>query len=297
LFAAREQRVRPGRDDKLIVAWNGLMIDAMAKAGAALGEDRYVDGARRAADFILRNLRRGDGRLLHTWRAGKAKLDAYLDDYASLTDALVSVYEATFDESYIDSATQLIDVILGKFSDPDGGGFFYAASDHERLIARNKELTDSSTPSGNALAATSLMRLGKLLGRGDYLDAAERTLSAAAAVMQRAPLAAGQMLIALDHFLGPAFELVLSGDLTGAAGKQAMFDLHRRFLPRCVIAARDARTQQKSPAAKKLGDLFRGKQLTGELPILYVCQDSACQSPAVGLNAIEAQLDVISSAR
>ena len=159
----------------------------------------------------------GDGRLLHTWRGGKAKLDAYLDDYASLANALVTLYEATGDERWIDEAVRLADVMLEKFADPAGGGFFYTASDHEQLLTRTKELTDSSVPSGNALAATALLRLGKLLGRSDYLDAAEATLAAAVPILERAPMAAGQMLLALDR-LSRAQPRIGAGRQCGARG-------------------------------------------------------------------------------
>ena len=294
LFAARERRVRPGRDDKVIVAWNGLMIDAIARAGAALNEPQYVIAADEAAKFILHNMRRDDGRLLHTWRAGTAKLDAYLDDYASLANALVSVYEANFDERHIDEATRLMDIVIEEFSDPEGGGFFFTATGHERLITRTKELTDSSTPSGNALAATALLRLGQLLDRADYLDAAERTLAVAAPIMQRAPLAAGQMLLALDRYLGPARELVLLGDFTLDDTKDAIAAVHRQYLPRSVVAARDADPNRSAtPRSKQLDELFAARESADSQPVLYVCQNFSCQAPAVGLAAIETELSML----
>src|SRR5262249_42456750 len=151
-------------DDKVLVAWNGLMIDALARAAGALNEPRYLETAKKTADFILRELRKPDGRLLHTWRAGQAKLDAYLDDYAALANALVSLYEATFDEGYVDEAIGLLEIVLKHLADKKGGGFFYTADDHEQLIARHKDIQDSSVPSGNSLAATVLVRLGKLTG-------------------------------------------------------------------------------------------------------------------------------------
>src|SRR3954452_6690852 len=242
LFAVREKRVRPGRDDKVIVAWNGLMIDSMARAGAALNEPEYVITADEVASFILSRLRRDDGRLLHSWRNNQAKLDAYLDDYAALANGLVSVYEGNFKERWIDEAVALMDVVLEKFADADGGGFFYTAADHEQLITRTKELTDSSIPSGNSLAATVLLRLGRLLGRGDYLDAAERTLAAGHSIMERAPMAAGQMLLALDRYLGLANELALVGDMSHDNMRNAIAAIHRRYLPRSVIAVRDTRS-------------------------------------------------------
>lgn len=291
LFLAREKRVRPGRDDKIIVAWNGLMIEAMARAGAALNEPEYIITASEAASYILSRLRNSDGRLLHTSRAGIAKLDAYLDDYASLANALVSLYEASFNERWIDEAANLIDVVLEKFIDPAGGGFFYTANDHEQLITRTKELTDSSTPSGNALAATALLRLGKLLGRSDYLNAASQTLASAVPLLERAPMAAGQMLLALDRHLGPSHELVLVGDLSREDSKNAVAALHSRYLSRAVIAARDSSSNDASGSrSSRLDEVFLGKQSPDGRPVLYVCQNFACQEPAVGFASIESQL-------
>jgi len=298
LFGAREKRVRPGRDDKVIVAWNGLMIDAMARAGAGLNEPEYVITASEAASFILSRMRGDDGRLLHTWRGGSAKLNAYLDDYASLANSLVTLYEASFNERWIDEAVALMDIVLRDFTDPVGGGFFYTAADHEKLIARSKELTDSSTPSGNGLAATVLLRLGRLLGRADYLDAAERTLAAAAPTMQRSPLAAGQMLLALDRYLGPANELVLVGDMGRSETKDAIAAIHRRYLPRSVIAARDFRQSDADGAqSSHLDEIFTGKESSDGQPVLFVCQNFACQEPVIGLAAIGSQLDVLSAKR
>ena len=286
LLAAREKRVRPGRDDKVIVAWNGLMIDAMARAGAALGETRYIEAAQRASDFILGQMRDENGRLYHTWRHGTPKLAAYLDDYASLANALVSLYEATFVERYIDAAAELGDTLLARFADPSGAGFFYTADDHERLIARNKEFTDSSTPSGNALAATALLRLGKLTGRSDYLDAAQATIAAAAPLMERAPLAAGQLLLAFDLQLGPTPELVLLAGENASESRAVLDQIQRTFLPRKVLAAPTAPRGDRSPL---LEPLFSGKAPADE-PTLYVCENHTCQQPDQGVEAINARL-------
>jgi uncharacterized protein YyaL (SSP411 family) len=291
LFAARAKRVRPGRDDKVIVAWNGLMIDAMARAGAALNEPRYVAAASEAARFILGRMRDDNGRLLHTWRGGRAKLDAYLDDYTALANGLLSLYEADFNESWTEEAARLMDVVLKKFADSSAGGFYYTATDHERLITRTKELTDSSTPSGNALAATVLLRLGKLLGRGDYLDAAESTLAAAVPMLERIPTACGQMLIALDRYLGPAHELVLVGERTRDDTRDAISAVQHCFLPRVVMAYRDSAESDASASRSSLLDgLFAGKHAADGQPVLYVCQNFACQAPVVGLAAIKSRL-------
>ena len=281
LLAARDKRPRPGLDDKVLAGWNGLMIDAMARAGGAFFENRYVGAAIRAADFVLGALRDGDGRLLHTWRNGQAKLPAYLDDYAALANGLVSLYEATFDESRLEQAAALLDVVLERFADP-AGGFFYTADDHERLIVRNKDLTDNATPGGNSLAATALVRLGKLTGEARYLDAAHKTLTAAAPLMMNAPTAMGQMLAALDLWIGPTEELVLLG--IGPDAVETARQLRTQYAPRRVLAGRIGPCQP-SPL---LASAFDGKSSINGEATLYVCKDHACAEPVVGAGAIRA---------
>ncbi len=290
LLAARDQRPRPGLDDKVLVAWNGLMIEAMARAGAALGEPRYIEAASRAADFILKNLRDENGQLLHSWRSGEAKLAAYLDDFTALANGLVSLYEATLvsepQEKYLKAAIELLDVVLEKFVDSQRGGFFFTADDHEQLITRNRDLTDNATPGGNSLAATALIRLGKLTGRADYLDAAHRTLEASSPLLERAPAAMGQMLTALDLWLGPTPELVLVGD----DGRLASA-IQQRFLPARVMASL---TQGAEADSSVLRGVFAGKGArAGEDLVLWICENHACQEPVVGSEeALQAVADL-----
>jgi uncharacterized protein YyaL (SSP411 family) len=202
----------------------------------------------------------------------------------------VSLYEADFKERWIEEAVRLMDIVLDKFADP-AGGFFYTASDHEKLITRTKELTDSSIPSGNALAANALVRLGRLLNRADYLDAAESTLAAALPILQRAPMAAGQMLLALDRYLGPSNELVLVGDMSQDDTEQAIAAIHRRYLPRSVLAARDTGAADTTgEQSRHLNEIFAGRESSDGQPVLYVCENFSCQAPAVGLAAIEAKI-------
>lgn len=284
LFAARNKRVRPGRDDKVLVAWNGLMIDAMAKAGSALGVPRYTEAARRAADFLLNSLRTDDGRLLHTWRAGEAKLAAYLDDYTILANALVTLYEATFDESYIARAVELIDIVMTHFGDGDRGGFYYTADDHERLLTRTRDLTDNATPGGNSMATMALLRLGNLLGRSDYLDAAHAILNEGAPLMRQIPMATGQMFLALDLFLGPFPEWVL----VGPGAHQLASKMHSRFLPRRVIAVREEGVGNRDAI---LQAPFDGREEHTDEPALYVCIDQSCAAPVVGRDNIELAIE------
>ncbi|MEX2137942.1 MAG: thioredoxin domain-containing protein [Pirellulales bacterium] len=307
LFTVREKRVRPGRDDKVLVAWNGLMIDAMAYASGALAEPRYAEAAQQAADFVLAKISRTDGRLLHTWRAGQAKVEAYLDDYACLINALVSVYEAGFDERYIDAAVELADQMIAHFADATGGGFFYTPDDGEQLISRQKDLQDSATPSGNSMAATALVRLGKLTGRTDYLEAAVGCMRAAAGLMQRYPTAAGQMLIALDWHLGPTHEIAILGGAFDVDTMDAVARLRERFIPNKLIAFRSEPTRpattetatsneaQRAIRSAALDPLFSGKKALQPPPTVYLCENFACQAPGTGVAEAISVWDRLSS--
>jgi len=279
LRAVRDRRVRPGKDDKVLLSWNALMIAPLARAAGVFDEPRYLQAATNAADFILQHMTRPDGRLLHSWRGGQAKLDAYLDDYAFFLQALVTLYESSFDERWIDQAVRLADLVLQHFADPHAAGLFYTADDHERLIARNKDFLESSVPSGNAVAATALLRLGKLCGRGDYLQAAHGIIQAAAGLMERAASGLGQMLSAADMRRGPMPEIVIVGDPTQPETAATLADLRQRYLPNCVLACRVPGSQAGTP---HLAPLFQGKELVGDQPIVYVCENFACQTPVSG---------------
>ena len=291
LRVAREARVHPGLDDKVLVSWNGLMIEGLCAAASALGEPRYLQAAIGAADFLLTQLRQADGRLLHSWRHGQARIDAYLDDYASLMSALTVLYQTGFDERYVTAAAELADKVLELFSDRDAGGFFFTASDHEQLIARPKDQFDNATPSASALAATALVQLGKLTGRSDYLAAAEGTFRAATAIMQQSPTAAGQMLLALDMYLGPTPEIVILGDPQTPATQQILTDLRRRFLPNKIVALRTLGASRFRPA---LEPMFAGKQMLSGEPTVFICQNFACQAPVAGIAAARQAFDQLS---
>jgi uncharacterized protein len=221
LLAARAKRIRPGRDEKVLVSWNGLAIDALARAGAALDEPRYTAAANSAADFLWNHLRREDGRLLHYWRNGRAKYDAYLDDYAALGNALLTLHETggpapgtvpvfvsaktglspspmQAPSARLDQAVALADTLLSQFADHDRGGFFYTSADHEPLIVRMIDCLDNPTPSGNGLAALLLLRLHAILGRNDYRLAAEDAIRACAPWMHQIPTGVFQLLLAID---------------------------------------------------------------------------------------------------
>src|SRR5687767_1483289 len=201
LHAAREERIHPARDEKVLTSWNGMMMRAFAEAGAALERPDWVDVAARNADFVLRELWQ-DGRLLRTWKDGRAKLNGYLEDHACYADALVALYEATFDRRWLEQAREIADVILDRFGDAESGGFYDTASDHERLVTRPKDIFDNATPSGTSVAVDMLSRLALLTGDERYRRTAEDVLTILGTISSEHPTAFGRLLCALDFALG-----------------------------------------------------------------------------------------------
>ncbi len=289
LLEARRQRVAPGLDDKLLTNWNGLAIEALALAGGAFRNSRYVQAAVRTADFFLSELRPG-GRLLHCYRQGQARFAAYLDDFATLANGLVTLYEATFDERWLAAAVELVDEMLARFQDRDAGGFFFTASDHEPLLARHKDVQDASVPSATGMAATVLVRLARLLNRGDYAAAARNALCACGHLMEQHPAATGQLLLALDLYLAPPCEVVVAGGLSAKRDK-LLSAIRERFWPRKALAARPAEVQQPL-----LDPLFADKPLGSQDPILYLCQNYACQRPLEKLDEALAAIERLAPA-
>ena len=280
LLQMRNQRIWPGRDEKFLTSWNGLMIAALAKAYQVLEKPEYLSAAIKAADHVLTKMRSDDGRLLRTAGAGSAaKLNAYLEDYSFMLDALVTLYEASFEPRWLSAALELTRITIEQFWDEVEDGFFYTGKDHEQLIARTKDPHDSSVPSGNSLAVLSLLRLAKLTGRRDLFDKAEKTLRLFRDLMVSSPQAAPQMLSALDFFLGPVQEVAVVGELDSEETRKALRTIRRRFRSNMVVAFRlaaDATTD-----LEKTIPLLAGKTAHGAVTT-YVCRDFACQNPIVG---------------
>jgi len=274
LFDAREKRIHPGKDDKILASWNGLMIEALAKAGAALQEASYVDAAKKAATFVLEKMTDDTGRLLHTYRHGQAKLPAYLDDYTYLASAMFALYEATLDAAWLAQSQKLIDTAIEHFYDQESGGFFYTADDHEQLIARNKDFYDHSVPSGNGVAALVLAKLGKLLGNDTYLQLAQQTMSAAADVLQKHPIAAGQLLVAYDYLYQPGSEVVIAAP-DRASCEALIASIHRQYQPNTLFALA---IEGEEPDAR-LQPLVAGKSAQEGQPTVYVCENFQCNAP------------------
>jgi uncharacterized protein len=283
LFEAREKRVKPGRDEKVLTAWNGLMLRAFAEAAVALDRNDYRVVAVANAQFVLVNLRR-DGRMLRTWKDGQAKLNGYLEDYACYVDGLITLYEATFDPRWLREARTIADVMLDQFVDEERGGFYDTGKDHERLVSRPKDLFDNATPSGNSVAADALLRLALHTGEDRYRRSAETVLALLGPIAAQHPSAFGRLLCALDFYLGSPKEVAIVGDLDGADTKALLRTVFDRFLPNKVVAAGSA---GNLPAdAPLLADrTMRDGRVTA-----YVCQNYTCQAPVTTSEELAAQL-------
>ena len=273
LFAARETRVRPGRDDKQLTSWNALMIGGLAHAGRVMARADWVDAAQVALDFLQQNLWH-DGRLLASYQHGEARLNAYLDDYAFLLDALLESLQARYREADMTWACALADALLAHFEDAESGGFFFTSHDHEALITRPKPGYDHATPSGNGVAAFALQRLGHLLGEARYLDASARCLRLFQAQLTQQPIAFPTLLAVLDEALAPPRIILLRGP--AAALCEWTATLTPQLGPRDLLLALPHGL--KLPAALAKSESAQ--------PTAWVCSGTACLPPVTALSAV-----------
>jgi uncharacterized protein YyaL (SSP411 family) len=268
LLEARSQRVWPGLDDKRLAAWNALMISALAEAGAVLERPDFLDAAADCARFVLEDMRDG-GKLRRTWKDGRARLNAYLEDHAFLLEALLTLYESSFDPRWFGAARVLADELIERFADPEAGGFFETSSDHEELVARRKDLEDHPIPAGNSSAALGLLRLAALTGEASYEDQALGVLRLLHEVAARHPVAFGHLLQALDFHLSPTREVALVGP-----GREPLERVLRaRFRPHVVAAGGEADGEAGGVP------LLAGREPVDGQAAAYVCERFACQRP------------------
>jgi len=249
------------------------MISALAQCHQVLGETRALDAARRAARFLLDSMRQPDGRLFATSRGGRAHLDAYLDDYAFLIQALVDLYESDFDESWIREALGLESIVADRFADTEKGGWFTTAVDHEALIARLKNPHDGALPSGNGVQVLNLLRLAELTGRGELAIRAERATRALGAMVNQYPVAFSQLLMAVDFLAAGPREIVISGEPSEEVTRQMLATVRRTFLPQRVVAS------ARMGADAGLIPLVEGKAAGTRGARAYVCRNYSCREP------------------
>ena len=265
LLQARTSRVRPGLDDKRLTSWNALMMSALAQAGTALEHPEYVDAAVACGSFLLGELRDADGRLLRTWKDGRAHLGAYLEDHAFLLQALITLYESTFDPRWYREAVAIADAIIERFSDPERGGFFTTPADHEHLVARRKDLEDSPIPSGSSAAAFGLLRLALLSGEGKYERHALGVLRLLFPLAVRHPGAFGHLLQAVDFYLAPVREVAI----VGPSPEPLVRVVRSEFRPHIVLAGGNS---DGVP-------LLEGREAVDGRAAAYVCEHFICKAP------------------
>jgi uncharacterized protein len=285
LFAVRERRIKPARDEKILTAWNGLMLASFAEAGAILKRPDYLEVAKRNARFILDNLRR-EGLLLRTCKDGQAKLNAYLEDYACFSDGLLSLFQTSGELEWLEAAISLTATMVTEFWDEEDGGFFYVGSSHEKLIVRSKDFFDNATPAGNSVATEVLLRLGLLLENSDYQRRAATVLRLTANSMERYPSGFGRLLCALDFYLSTPKEIALVGDPEAEETRLLATEIWQGYLPNKVIA----QGSPDNPLAAKLIPLLRNRPLVDDTATAYVCEHFACRQPVTTTQELAAQL-------
>jgi uncharacterized protein YyaL (SSP411 family) len=278
LFEARQERVRPGRDEKVLTSWNGLMLAAFAEAARALRRDDYRQVAERNADFVLRELRANDGWLLHIWKGGIAKINAYLEDYTHLIEGLLELYQSTFDPRWYLTAHELAETMVEHFSAPVG--FFDTSDDHETLIVRPRELQDNAVPSGNAMAAFVLLRLAGLAVEPRYAELAQSMLGQMQPLMAQYPLGFAQWLIALDYVLSHPREIAIVGD-PEAGDTRRLLDVCSGYRPHQTVAMGSPGGEESVPLLQTRG------QVEGHAAA-YVCVDRVCSLPVTDPGALQA---------
>src|SRR5207244_1480361 len=271
---ARERRVHPGRDEKILTAWNGMMLRAFAEASAILTRPDYAGVAQKSAGFLLRELRR-DSKLLRTHKNGQSKLNGYLEDYANLIDGLLALYQVTLELPWFTAARELADTMLDQFWAADEACFYDTGRDHEQLINRPRDSFDNATPSGNSVAVDILLQLWLLTGERRFSQVAETVLRAMQRMAAGYPLGFARLLCAFDLYFGPAREIALVGALDSpdlAGLRQAVWS---RFVPNKVVAGGapdDADARGAIP-------LLVGRELVNGQPAAYVCRNFACEMP------------------
>jgi uncharacterized protein len=280
LFQAREKRIKPGRDEKILTAWNGMMMASFAECSAIFNRPDYREVAIRNAQFLLSKLEK-EGLLLRTYKDGQSKLNAYLEDYSYLADGLIKLYEVTGDLRWLQEATRITDKMVEEFWDSQEGGFFYTGKSHENLIVRNKDFFDNATPSGNSVAAELLLRLSVLTGNEEYRRYAINILRLVHEMVTKYPSAFGRTLCAIDFYLSTPLEIAVVGNY----GADEIFaEVWKNYLPNKVIAlSADAVNESTVP-------LLKGRTAIGGAATVYLCENYSCQMPVTTAGELSDQL-------
>jgi hypothetical protein len=289
LLEVRSERTRPHRDEKIVTAWNGLMIAALAKTARAVGDEQLLADAERAAGFVLEELHTGDGRLLRYSRDGAAEVPGFADDYAFLAWGLLEMYEARFDLSYLEQALELSRRMLELFWDEERGGFALVGEDAEQPVVRPREVQDGALPSSNSVALLVLERLALLSGRDDLQEHADRLMESLSGEVARYPSGYTQFLCGVDFAIGPQQEIVVAGDPAAEGTRRLSAVVHSEFLPRSVLLMRPVEGDETDRLVEIAPYAAEMKPVDGR-PAAYVCRDYSCREPVADPDALRALL-------
>jgi uncharacterized protein YyaL (SSP411 family) len=277
LFKAREKRVHPGRDDKILTDWNGLMIAALAIAARELKEKKYSEAAKGAADFILSKMLASNGRLLHRYKDGEAGITGFLEDYAFLVWGLIELYESTFDPSYLGYGVELTNQMIANFWDPEDGGFFHTPDDGEELLIRKKEFYDGATPSGNSVALLNLLRLARLTANNEFENRAVELIKAFSSTVSKSPAAYSHFMSGVDFLLGPSHEVVIVGGENNEDTLEMVEALRDEFMPNKVVLFKSI--VDEKPGITSVAEFTRDYKAIDGQATAYVCSNYVCKKP------------------
>ena len=288
LFAAREERVKPGRDEKILTSWNGLMISGFARGYAVSGDTKYLQAAKNAVNFIENKLASNDGRLKRTFKDGQSKLNAYLEDYAFYVGGLLDLFAANSKQEYLDKSIRYTDFMLQHFWDDKEGNLFFTSDDHEQLISRTKNFYDLAMPSGNSMAASNLLRLYHYTQNNSYLDRAVRIMKAGSQSAAENPFGFGQMLNSIYLYVKKPVEIAVfsSDDNSNTNNSSLVAWLNRQFLPGSIIAI----VHPSELAKLQYYPFFKGREAEGGRETAFVCKDFTCSLPIRSIEELERQL-------
>ena len=279
LLNTRSKRVYPHKDDKILTDWNGLMIAALAKGARVLGERKYEDAAIKAANFVLKNMRRTDGRLLHRFRDGEAAILSHIDDYAFFIWGLLELYETTFDIKYLQTALSLNNDMITHFWDEEKGGFFFTADDGEPLLFRQKEIYDGAIPSGNSVAVLNLLKLARITANTELENMAIKIGAAFSDNISQYPSSYTQLMVGIDFGIGPSYELVIAGHEGTADTMDMLRTVRKNFIPNKIVIFRP--TNLKDPDITNIAAYTKDQLSINGKATAYVCSNYTCKAPTV----------------
>jgi len=279
LFAVREKRVHPLKDDKVLADWNGLMAASMAFAGRVFDEPEWVQATKSATDFVFEKMRTDSGRMLHRYRDDDASIPAFLDDYVFMTTAMLELYDATFEPKYLERAVELQHKTYELFWDTNRNGFYFTAADNEELLIRQKEIYDGAIPSGNSTAADNLVRLARLTSDSEYLQRANHIFAAFSSDAQQMPSAHSQLMSALQRSVGPSLEVVVAGNPDSADTVALITTVRETYLPQAAVLL--APPGKSGAAIRRLAPFAESYEPVEGRAAAYVCRDFTCQLPTI----------------